>query len=700
MDPMRALVQNPKTRQATEPAGRRLFVNSPGDAYEQEADRIAGQVMADQVMPVPAGSPRLQRFSLPSNGEMDAAPASVEQVLAGPGSPLEPGVRQDMEPRFGHDFSRVTVHSGAAAEQSARDVGASAYTVGNHMVFGKGWFAPATSGGRRLIAHELTHVLQQRGGTGAPQLMRAPAPQAPQQAPMQPGTADDRREMAEIAIRFLESQGEFFAQQVDRDTAQVLGHLRTTAENTLTTLAIDPGSAPIADRVRAAYSAAVRTVLVSRTTAQSVQTPPTLQELFEQHRDDILPFALPQAQADTGANELSAELAAALPAGATRDQRTRHAAIQAARQRLQVITSQVDFPLEDLFSTQGGTMGISLTGVTMRLSSTIPAALQPGLRSLAAQLFDTPLTPNTSVMLALDLSPFGGGFDSYRFTRLDLGGTLGTEILIERQGAIGIEGLTREQRTPMRERFDRFGFVRGGGFSEDEFDQVLIGLGEIPDAQLSTLGALRFARSSSDPLHPDAAANYDQTAHTVNVFDKAYGSGMTRMGRAGRSLRYAAHAVIHEVGHALDLSALRTAAATTTAAQDALLAEFGTGGTNYEVPDRRDPRHERFAELNAGVTRATTAERAARSRSGARWTTGATAEVTDALVARARQPAFRQAALLDGGGTRFMPTDYPNPESVWQEYFADSFALFQASPDLLQRTRPHVFAYMAREFPR
>ena len=68
-----------------------------------------------------------------------------------------------MEQRFGHDFSRVRVHSGAAAEQSARDVNANAYTVGHDIVFGAGRFAPGTYEGRRLIAHELTHVLQQGG---------------------------------------------------------------------------------------------------------------------------------------------------------------------------------------------------------------------------------------------------------------------------------------------------------------------------------------------------------------------------------------------------------------------------------------------------------------------------------------------------------------------------------------------------------
>jgi len=67
-----------------------------------------------------------------------------------------------MEHHFGHDFSRVRVHSGAAAEQSARDVNAHAYTVGHNIAFGASRFAPETNAGRRLLAHELTHVVQQR----------------------------------------------------------------------------------------------------------------------------------------------------------------------------------------------------------------------------------------------------------------------------------------------------------------------------------------------------------------------------------------------------------------------------------------------------------------------------------------------------------------------------------------------------------
>jgi hypothetical protein len=144
----------------------KLKVNEPGDTYEREADRVADQVMATPVNSTVSGTPRIQRLSGQSNGQTDAAPASVDQALASPGRPLEPALRQDIEQRFGYDFSRVRVHSGTAAEQSARELNANAYTVGHNIVFGAGRFAPGTHEGRRLIAHELTHVVQQSGADG------------------------------------------------------------------------------------------------------------------------------------------------------------------------------------------------------------------------------------------------------------------------------------------------------------------------------------------------------------------------------------------------------------------------------------------------------------------------------------------------------------------------------------------------------
>jgi len=98
------------------------------------------------------------------------APPIVHEVLGSPGRPLEPGVRGEMEARFGHDFSRVRVHADARAAASARAVDAAAYTVGRDVVFGAERYVPSTSAGAQLLAHELAHVVQQggrHGGAGA-----------------------------------------------------------------------------------------------------------------------------------------------------------------------------------------------------------------------------------------------------------------------------------------------------------------------------------------------------------------------------------------------------------------------------------------------------------------------------------------------------------------------------------------------------
>jgi hypothetical protein len=143
----------------------KLAISEPGDVYEQEADRIAEHALAIPARNGESAPPRLQRSSAQSDSRVDTPPDSVGRTIASPGRMLEPALRLDMEQRFDHDFSRVRVHSGAAAEQSARDVNALAYTVGHNIVFGTNEFAPGTSEGRRLIAHELAHVIQQ-GSTG------------------------------------------------------------------------------------------------------------------------------------------------------------------------------------------------------------------------------------------------------------------------------------------------------------------------------------------------------------------------------------------------------------------------------------------------------------------------------------------------------------------------------------------------------
>jgi Domain of unknown function (DUF4157)/L,D-transpeptidase catalytic domain len=141
---------------------RKLRIGARNDPLESEADRVADEVMATPAHPRVNGiAPRLQRLSGSSTGLSETVPTSVGQTLADPGSLLEPTLRHDMEQRFRHDFSRVRVHTDTAAEQSARDVNAHAYTVGHDIVFDAGRFAPDTHEGRHLLAHELTHVVQQ-----------------------------------------------------------------------------------------------------------------------------------------------------------------------------------------------------------------------------------------------------------------------------------------------------------------------------------------------------------------------------------------------------------------------------------------------------------------------------------------------------------------------------------------------------------
>jgi Domain of unknown function (DUF4157) len=118
----------------------------------------------------PAGQ---QRQSTGISGS-DAAPPIVTDVLRSPGEPLHRETRDFMESRFRHDFSRIRVHADAVAAESAAAVGASAYTVGNHVVFGQKQYRPGTLGTQWLLAHELRHTQQQGEVSATGPLMVAP----------------------------------------------------------------------------------------------------------------------------------------------------------------------------------------------------------------------------------------------------------------------------------------------------------------------------------------------------------------------------------------------------------------------------------------------------------------------------------------------------------------------------------------------
>jgi hypothetical protein len=136
------------------------------------------------------------------------APSVVEEALRSPGQPLDAATRAFFEPRFGHDFSDVRVRTGALAENSARGVNAHAYTVGHDIVFGAGRFAPQTREGQRLIAHELSHVIQQETGQNVGKVRRAPGDG--HKDPSVAGVPDDAAEMWKDVVaqrHFQQSEG-------------------------------------------------------------------------------------------------------------------------------------------------------------------------------------------------------------------------------------------------------------------------------------------------------------------------------------------------------------------------------------------------------------------------------------------------------------------------------------------------------------
>jgi hypothetical protein len=111
------------------------------------------------------GKMKLQRKAINHSDESEV-PAFVPEALRASGQPIDRGTRSFFESRLGHDFSHVRVHTDGAASESAEALNAHAFTVDRHILFGAGKYSPGTSEGRGLLAHELTHVVQQAGGSG------------------------------------------------------------------------------------------------------------------------------------------------------------------------------------------------------------------------------------------------------------------------------------------------------------------------------------------------------------------------------------------------------------------------------------------------------------------------------------------------------------------------------------------------------
>ncbi|MFA6040973.1 MAG: DUF4157 domain-containing protein, partial [Methylophilus sp.] len=171
------------TTQATPVVQMKLTVNKVGDKFEQEADHMADKVMRmpepaaeklqrqpeekiqkkeeEKIQKSPAGEDQLQRFSNETPPEVSNNTQQAIQTKKAGGQPLPDEVRGFMEPRFGADFSKVRVHHDGEAGKLSNQLSARAFTHENHVFFSSGQYQPGTSEGKALLAHELTHTVQQ-----------------------------------------------------------------------------------------------------------------------------------------------------------------------------------------------------------------------------------------------------------------------------------------------------------------------------------------------------------------------------------------------------------------------------------------------------------------------------------------------------------------------------------------------------------
>ena len=161
----------------------------------------------------------------------------MHDVLRSPGQLLDSATRTRMEARFGHDFSQVRVHADAQASDSAQAVNARAYTVGRHIAFASGEYAPGSIEGQQLLTHELTHVVQQRAPTGTVDalVMRQEKPVPPTYSGCQPAqqalldaTVNDARTKINAALRVVAGAYGTPGAVTAANTALLMTHFHTT----------------------------------------------------------------------------------------------------------------------------------------------------------------------------------------------------------------------------------------------------------------------------------------------------------------------------------------------------------------------------------------------------------------------------------------------------------------------------------------
>jgi len=632
---------------------------------------------------------------------------AVRTALTTTGQPLDHDTRAEMEPLFGFDFGRVRIHSGARAEQATESLGANALTHGDHVVLGRG----ADAG---TLAHELAHVVQQQGTASgdteraaddaaeaalAGQAVRVAGHADPATVHMQPKKdAGQRLNTPEGAREYVSGRTWMFvdeAKRVDAGEKMLIpfssaiklnrDQFDTARELIHTQLRDDPA---LHKDLRAAYVEVTR-AWVNAEAKRSKQTPA---QVLAANEAVIWPEGEP--------NPKGSELIDAVP--------------EAERQQLRVVRAPFTVPnLQGHFGTLSGGASATLATLTIpaKFGPGVPDAphLRKGLSGVAAELMAAKadnlatekqgdkiavLPENATVTVVLDLKPFKGPHGAFRFTHIrhQKRAKPAVEMLIEYLGTAGAESLTRVETAAAGAKLTA-AKIRLSGFKQAELPPVYQAIDPIAQATLAKAAGMVITRVREDK--GEEAAKYIPDSHSVEVYNGAYKTGDVRMGAPGAGMvQQGTHTITHEIGHAVDLAALREAQAKVDRADAALNAASGTFANAAAAA--------RFAAAKDAADKAAKDQLKARAYSGVRMVPkgpakpGRRADLEDSLgPAGPDNIEFREAVLKDG---KRRLTDYS--EQNWGEAFAEAFAIYHNTPDEMKRLRPNLFAWFSKTFPR
>ena len=677
---------------------KKLALGPPGDSFEREADRIAEAVTAgsrvssrERVSPAPC------------------AAATGGPVPEAPGRPLGPGVRAFMESRFGHDFSQVRVHTDSNAGESARSLDALAYTLGRDIVFGAGQYAPETPAGRGLLAHELTHVVQQSQTPGA-QVQRKGS-----------GGAISGFFNSFIHIFFdysdtaiqeyldlLEKTGDIEGDPDSDDKARQIvrdkKHLSLSPEiRTLLVLemldgptlgddesaiieimrsALPPDRKTIVDKIGRGriwedFSGENLRIIEALTlTAADLQDSGLMKRLR-----DLSEFELQDYSKNAGSAEVKAEV----------DKLLRHDLMSHPEEERKEIAVSGMYPssaAEDFDKDFKEVRAYKkVNGLKLEFETKIPLEVRPGLTSVAEDLATGPpekanLRPNHTVSLAIKAAN-----GVYRFTRFSRqaatpGATSSASevVLIEDVGKI--RGLQAAQVGPWvfsKENKDlrldsllsesvkvkKFSIIRGINWLADEWALLVAALESFPDGVLSSVDGVRFERMQKDPAHPEFLAETQRLGESIAVFDKAFSQSPVRYG----IYTVLERTIAHEIGHRNDKGPLRLAA-----------SGYNTDRDRGKLEKARSHSGDSLFKYNAAKN---------------------TYEVGAPSVPEGGE--FQEAAAKDGvklTSSKISRSITQYGEQSYTEQFAELFSFYVTDPKLLQAIRPNVYAYFAARFPR